>query len=71
MKTGIKTVTFALTHFTVAFVVGWLVTGSFLMGSLLALIEPAVNTVAYAVHERIWQRVEVRVDHGHLRLVYQ
>ena len=70
MKTGIKTITFAMTHFTVAFIVGWAITGSFLMGSLLAMIEPAVNTVAYAVHERIWQRIEIRHDNGFLSFVY-
>jgi uncharacterized membrane protein len=71
MRTGIKTMTFAITHFSVAFLVGWVITGSFLMGSMIALIEPAVNTVAYAFHEKVWQRIDVRYDHGHLRLVYQ
>ncbi len=56
MKTGMKTLTFAITHFCVAFTVAWLLTGSFVIGGLLAMIEPAVNTVAYAIHERIWER---------------
>ncbi len=54
--TGIKTITFAIVHFSVAFTVGWIITGSFVMGSLLAIIEPAVNTVAYAIHEAAWSR---------------
>jgi uncharacterized membrane protein len=52
----IKTVTFALTHFTVAFTVAYLLTGDILIGSLIAMVEPTVNTVAYFFHEKIWAR---------------
>lgn len=50
----IKTVTFAITHFTVAFTVAFLLTGDILIGSLIAMVEPAINTVAYFFHEKIW-----------------
>ena len=40
-----KTFSFALLHFTVAFLLGWLFTGSLLVGGALALVEPACNTV--------------------------
>jgi len=56
----LKTLTFAMTHFTVAFTVAWLLTGSILLGGLLALVEPAINTVAYALHESIWERIRSR-----------
>lgn len=52
-----KTVTFAIVHMTVAFAVGYLLTGSVVVGSALALVEPAVNTVAYFFHEKIWERI--------------
>ncbi len=52
----IKTVTFALTHFTVAFTVAYMLTGDILIGSLIAMVEPAINTVAYFFHEKIWAR---------------
>ena len=52
----IKTVTFALTHFTVAFTVAYMLTGDILIGSLIAMVEPAINTVAYFFHEKIWDR---------------
>jgi uncharacterized membrane protein len=55
--TEIKTATFACIHFTVAFSVGWMVTGSPVIGGVLAVIEPLVNTVAFYLHERVWQRV--------------
>jgi uncharacterized membrane protein len=54
--TELKTATFACIHFAVAFSVGWIVTGSPVIGGVLALIEPMVNTVAFYLHERVWQR---------------
>ena len=51
-----KTATFAVVHFCVAFTVGYLMTGSVLVGGAIALVEPAVNTVAYHLHERAWSR---------------
>jgi len=52
-----KTLTFAIVHMTVAFTVGYVLTGSVVVGSALALVEPAVNTVAYFFHEKIWERI--------------
>ncbi len=55
-----KTISFAAVHFAVAFAVGYALTGSIAVGSALALVEPAVNTVAYFFHEKIWARIEAR-----------
>lgn len=52
----LKTITFAITHFMVAFTVAYLLTGDILIGSLIAMVEPAINTVAYFFHEKIWAR---------------
>ena len=51
-----KTLSFAVVHFTVAFTVGYLLTGSIVVGGVLALVEPACNTVAYHLHEKAWAR---------------
>jgi len=51
-----KTLTFATGHFTVAFAVVWALTGSWMIGGLVALVEPACNMVAYALHELVWER---------------
>jgi uncharacterized membrane protein len=56
-KAMTKTLSFAAVHFTVAFCVGYLLTGSVVVGGALALVEPAINTVAYYFHEKAWQRV--------------
>ena len=53
-----KTMSFAAVHFTVAFSVGYLMSGSVLVGGAIALVEPAVNTVAYYFHEQVWNRVQ-------------
>lgn len=50
----IKTLTFACIHFSVAFSVAYLLTGSVALGGALAVVEPLCNTVAYHFHERVW-----------------
>lgn len=55
-----KTLSFAAVHFCVAFFVGYAMTGSLLVGSALALVEPAVNTAAFHFHEKAWQRLARR-----------
>ena len=52
-----KTMSFAAVHFTVAFTVAYLMSGSLLVGGAIALVEPVVNTIAYHFHEQVWNRV--------------
>lgn len=40
-----KTLSFAVIHLAIAITLGWMFTGAFILGSLLALVEPAANTV--------------------------
>jgi uncharacterized membrane protein len=61
-----KTASFAVVHFTVAFTVGYALTGSVLVGGAIALVEPAVNTVAYFIHEKVWERI--RNPRGAMRI---
>lgn len=67
-----KTISFAVVHFTVAFSVAYLLTGSIAVGGLVALVEPLCNTVAYHLHEKVWARLDRRGEaptgfgHGHL-----
>lgn len=56
----VKTISFAAVHFTVAFSVGYVMTGSVWVGGAIALIEPALNTVAYFFHEKVWERIRAR-----------
>jgi uncharacterized membrane protein len=51
-----KTLSFAALHFTVAFSVAYLLSGSVLVGGAIALVEPTINSVAYHFHEKLWNR---------------
>ena len=59
-----KTITFAVMHFTIAFTVAYLLTGSFVVGGLVAIVEPTVNTVAFYFHEMFWKKVEAKNKAG-------
>lgn len=68
-----KTVSFAVVHFTVAFSVAYILTGSIAVGGLVALVEPLCNTVAYHFHEKVWswfgrgrETPPAGFGHGHL-----
>lgn len=54
----IKTFTFTLMHFCIAFSVTYVLTGSLAIGGLVAAIEPLCNSVGFYIHEKIWQRLE-------------
>ncbi len=53
-----KTMSFAAVHFSVAFSVGYVMSGSVLVGGAIALVEPFVNTIAYHIHEKVWNRIQ-------------
>lgn len=63
-----KTISFAAIHFTVAFSVGYLMTGSLLVGGAIALIEPVINTIAYHAHEVFWSKYQRRDSTMDLRV---
>ena len=49
-----KTVSFAAVHFSVAFSLTYVMTGDILIGGAIAILEPALNTVAFYFHEKLW-----------------
>ncbi len=53
-----KTLSFTLMHFSIAFSVAYLLTGDIMIGGLVAMVEPAVNTVGYIIHEKIWTQLQ-------------
>ena len=62
----VKTTSFAVVHFLVAFSVGYLMTGSIAIGGAIAVVEPLCNTVAYYLHEKIWEKkLKGRPSNGH------
>ena len=58
-----KTLSFAVLHFSIAFSMAWLITGSIWVGGTLAVLEPLCNTVAFHLHEKFWRRREQAMQH--------
>ncbi len=60
-----KTASFAVLHFAVAFCVAYALTGSLTIAGGIGLLEPIANTVAFLLHERTWRRLapQARVRH--------
>ena len=56
-KSIVKTATYAVMHFVVAVAVAFALTQDWRIALSIGLIEPAVQTIAYAVHERVWERL--------------
>jgi uncharacterized membrane protein len=69
-STMTKTLSFGAMHITVAFVVVWAMTGDWMTGGLVALVEPCVNTVAYHFHEKVWKRLRNRENAPMGRLMH-
>jgi uncharacterized membrane protein len=72
-KTLVKTCTYAVMHLTVAIAVAYVMTGSWQIALAVGIVEPVVQTFAFAVHERFWSKGgcnETPVDLcGHARLI--
>ncbi|MCP1336678.1 DUF2061 domain-containing protein [Futiania mangrovi] len=51
-----KTATYGTMHLAVAVTVAYAVSGSWAVALGIGLLEPAVQTVAYMLHERFWDR---------------
>ncbi|MDX2237609.1 MAG: DUF2061 domain-containing protein [Hyphomonadaceae bacterium] len=57
MRTVAKTATYSATHFVVAASVAYALTGDWRVALAISLVEPLVQTVAYAAHEKAWERL--------------
>lgn len=55
-QTFLKTCTYGLMHFTVAIIVAFALTRNWHVALAVGLVEPMVQTVAFALHERLWAR---------------
>lgn len=60
-----KTFSFFGVHLMVGFGVAYVLTGSVMVAGGIALIEPAVNAVAFYFHERHWKKRGVAQSHSH------
>lgn len=56
-RPALKTLTYSAMHFAVAISVAFALTRSWQAALAIGMIEPLVQTGAYAVHERVWERL--------------
>lgn len=57
-RSALKTLTYSLMHFTVAISVAYALTGSWKAALAIGMIESLVQTAAYTLHERAWEKAE-------------
>lgn len=60
MRLALKTGTYSLMHFAVAIAVTFAITGDWRAALAVGLIEPAVQTVAFLIHDRVWTRLDAK-----------
>jgi uncharacterized membrane protein len=60
MQFAKKTLTYSLTHLIGAVSVAFALTRDWRAALAIGMIEPIFQTLAFALHERAWQRVEAR-----------
>jgi len=69
MRTAAKTATYGIMHFVVAGAVAYAITRDWRAALAISMIEPLVQTVSYALHERLWDRgwppISATMAHGH------
>ncbi len=59
MRQILKTSTYAVMHFVVAVAVAFALTQNWQIALGIGMIEPLVQTFAYTIHERLWERVTI------------
>lgn len=57
-----KTMTYSLMHMVVAFLVAYAISLDWRVALGISLVEPAVQTVAYYFHEKLWSKKTARTQ---------
>ena len=60
MRIAEKTASYAVMHLTVAFLVAYALTRDWRAALAIGMIEPFFQTFAFAIHERVWARIQAR-----------
>lgn len=64
MKIAAEKVSQTLMHMGVAFAVIYGATGSLAFGGLAAILEPICNVLLLPIHDRFWDKLELRINDG-------
>lgn len=57
MRTAKKTLSYSIMHLVVAITVAYALTRDWRAALAIGLIEPVFQTLAFAPHERVWERI--------------
>ena len=60
LHTAAKTMTYSVMHMVIAFLVAYAISLDWRVAISISLIEPAVQTVAYYFHEKLWTKKTAR-----------
>ena len=64
MRIAAEKVSQTLMHMGVAFAVIYWATGSLAFGGLAAILEPICNVLLLPIHDRFWDKLELRINSG-------
>jgi uncharacterized membrane protein len=64
MVTAARTASQIGVHMGVAFATLYLLTGSMTFGGIAAVVEPICNVIIMPLHDKLWEHIRERVDHG-------
>jgi len=64
LKLAAEKVSQTLMHMGVAFAVIYCATGSLAFGGLAAILEPVCNVLLLPIHDRFWDKLELRINSG-------
>jgi uncharacterized membrane protein len=56
-RTIIKTISWRAWMVVTNTMIGWIVTGNILQGLSIGVMTLVVNSIAYIIHERLWNRI--------------
>ena len=60
MRLALKTGSYSLMHLAIAIFVTYAITQDWRAALAVGLIEPAVQTVTYLIHDRVWSRIDAK-----------
>lgn len=55
MRLLLKTISYGITHITVATLVAFALTGNLIAAITIGLVEPIIQTGVFAIHDYIWE----------------
>jgi len=62
MKVAAEKISQTALHMVVAFSVMYIATGSLAFGGIAAVLEPICNVILLPIHDRFWERLELRLN---------